>query len=630
MRDGLEATADPAVPPGGADNPAATGAAGRTATTPVALTVVIGAFVLVAVLSVLAVGVWSGYRNTADLLRQKAALVVDAAVDRLSLHLGAAEDQSVFVAGALAEGEVFNRDLDAFIPMLGGALAATPQINALYFLDPDHRLTGVERDGDGIVPIFAGLALDPDMRQILAEASTRTAPYWADLLWRDTFDALHVNLRTPVWRDGEFQGVVMALVSIPSLSLLIGDLESQFGYNAFILLDEQRVLAHPLLQFGFPGLHRWKPLPTLAELGDPVLNVMWGPTRDEAPLADLVAGLRGHTARLGKDTYVYLYTQVEGFGPRPWMVGTSLRASGLTGEIDRLYAALMVCGGLILAALMVAGWMGVSIARPARRLALAADATASFAAHKAGEGSDHPSPARPAPPPAIQPPPIAPPTDLPGSGFRELDQAVRAFNALRTRQHWLTVHAPRTLIGRLAATRRLGQPWAETRAITVLSLRLEWASSPAPDAAAALLGQTLDRIHAAVTATGGIVEQAGASGVLAWWGGLDDHPDHASRAVEAARALAPDDVKQAGTGLILALGLDSGDAVVAAVTTADRLSVTAIGTPVRTAEAIALLAAAPLAASAATVRAAGLNAVSLGLHTLDAGGAARTQLFRLD
>lgn len=624
MRDGLDATDDPATPHAGADDRSTTAAAGRTATTPVALTVVIGAFVLVAVLSVLAVGVWSGYRNTADLLHQKAALVVDAAVDRLSLYLGAAEDQSTFVASALAEGEVFNRDLDAFIPMLGGALAATPQINALYFLDRNHRLTGVERDRDGIVPVFAGLALDPDMRHILAEASGRTASYWADFLWRDTFNALHVNLRTPVWRDGTFQGVVMALVSVPSLSLLIGDLESQFGYNAFILLDEQRVLAHPLLQFGFPGLHRWKPLPTLSELGDPVLNVMWGPTRDEAPLADLVAGLRGHTARLGKDTYVYLYTQVEGFGPRPWTVGTSLRASGLTGEIDRLYAALMVCGCLMLAALIVAGWMGVSIARPARRLALAAEATTPFMAEDAVEGLAHPFPARPAPPPA----------DLPGSGFRELDHAVRAFNSLRTRQHWFTAHAPRTLVGRLAATQRLGQPWAETRAITVLSLRFGvppgLGASPAPDQAAMVVGQTLDRIHAAVTATGGIVEQAGANGVLAWWGGLNDHPDHAARAVEAARILAPDDAGRPSTGLILALGLDSGNAVVAAVPTADRLTVTAIGTPVHTAEAIALLAAAPLAASAATVRAAGLNAVSLGLHMLDAGGARRTQLFRLE
>lgn len=575
-----------------------------TATTPVALTLGIGAFVLVAVLSVLAVGVWSGYRNTADLLRQKATLVVDAAIDRLALHLGAAEEQTLFVARSIAEGEVLRGDLDAFVPMLSGALAALPQTNALYFLDTEHRLTGVERDGEGIVPVFAGLALDPDMRQILAEAATHRTPYWAEMLWRDTFNALHVNLRTPVWRDGEFQGVVMALVSVPSLSLLIGNLESEFGYNAFILLDEQRVLAHPMLQFGFPGLTRWKPVPTLGELGDPVLNIMWSERRNEAPLAGLVAGPQGHTAKLGRDTYVFLYNEVEGFGPRPWLVGTYLRATGLTDEIDRLYAALVICGALLVAAVLVSGWLGASIARPARRLAVAADSAARL--------DDLPSPARPSPPPA----------ELPGSGFRELDQAVRAFNAMRRRQHALNLHAPRHLVSCLEAAGHLGDRWADGRDVTVLAVAIPSPSAPQdPLAAAAGLGRLLEGVTEAVRASGGIVEHAGSTGVLAWWGGLEGGADHASRALLAAQDVAALDPA-------LRLGLDSGRAVVATVSTGDRLTACVIGPPAPGAAALVGLNLAPIAATHDAVRAAGLNAVSLGHHPLNGDGTTR-EVFRV-
>lgn len=591
----------------------------RTTATPVALTVGIGAFVLIAVLSVLAVGAWSAYRNTADLLHQKAALVVDAAVARLSLHLGAAEEQTIFVARALAEGEVLRGDLDAFVPMLGGALAATPQINALYFLDTEHRLTGVERDGDGdgIVPIFAGLAQDPDMRQIIAEAADRHAPYWADLLWRDTFDALHVNLRTPVWRDGRFQGVVMALVSVPSLSLLIGDLESQFGYNAYILLDEQRVLAHPLLQFGFPGLTRWKPMPTTAELGDPVLNVMWTDREDmtltafagATPLTELVAGARGHTATLGTDRYVFLYKEVPGFGPRPWLVGTYLRASGLTEEIDRLAVALAVCAGLLAAAVVVAGWIGVSIARPARRLAWAAEAAARL--------ETLPSPTLPSP--------LPPPEPVPGSRFRELDQAITAFNAMRTRQHGLNAHGPRHLVGTLEAAGRLGRTWRETREVTVLAARLPLGGGTLEATQAAL--STLSALSAIVTDGGGVLEAAGARGILAWWGGLEMDPEAPVRAplqaLEAARRMAA----LPGVGI----GLDCGEAEVAAVVAGDRLAVTVGGLVPARAEALARLSLeqglARLAATTAVVRAADLNAVSLGRHAL--GDAGEAEIFRL-
>ena len=78
-------------------------------------------------LLVIAIATWTGYRNTVDLLRQKAEIMVSSAVDQLHIHLDAAESQAHFVSQALATGWIDAADPDDLVTLLTGALAATPQ-----------------------------------------------------------------------------------------------------------------------------------------------------------------------------------------------------------------------------------------------------------------------------------------------------------------------------------------------------------------------------------------------------------------------------------------------------------------------------------------------------------------------
>ena len=126
----------------------------RRAPMSLALGVVLGGFVLTAVASVMGVGLWSGYRNTVDLLEQKADILVSAAESQTVQYLGAAENQVGFVAEMIASGETAAGPNEEFTNLLFGALAAAPQIKAILHVDGAHNLVGAERDEWGAQPLF--------------------------------------------------------------------------------------------------------------------------------------------------------------------------------------------------------------------------------------------------------------------------------------------------------------------------------------------------------------------------------------------------------------------------------------------------------------------------------------------
>ena len=76
----------------------------------VALGLGLGFFVLTAVIGVLAVGLIVGYQNTADLLQQKAELIVSSQREQTFRFLEAAEEQVKeqvdFIAGQIASEEM--------------------------------------------------------------------------------------------------------------------------------------------------------------------------------------------------------------------------------------------------------------------------------------------------------------------------------------------------------------------------------------------------------------------------------------------------------------------------------------------------------------------------------------------
>ena len=139
---------------------------------------------------------------------------------------------------------------------------------------------------------------------------------------------------------------------------------------------------------------------------------------------------------------------------------------------------------------------------------------------------------------------------------------------------------------------------------------------------------------ACIEAEGGIVDKYIGDAVMALWGAIEAQPDHAVRAVRAARAIA-DVLANDNAGrerpVRLRIGLHSGPVVVGNIGTATRMNYTVVGDTVNTAQRLEALAKellpdaeVAILMSAATVARCPLRSatVSLGRHTLRGHGAA--------
>jgi hypothetical protein len=144
--------------------------AGWEASMSVALGLGLGFFVLTAVVGVLSVGLISGYRNTADLLRQKAELLIASERDLTRTYLDAAQNQVDFITDQIVREEVAPAPSDEFTSLILGALAATPQIVTIQFIDAGGKLTGAERQDGETTPLFSSIGDDTDLKALTDKA----------------------------------------------------------------------------------------------------------------------------------------------------------------------------------------------------------------------------------------------------------------------------------------------------------------------------------------------------------------------------------------------------------------------------------------------------------------------------
>ena len=122
----------------------------------------------------------------------------------------------------------------------------------------------------------------------------------------------------------------------------------------FILFDHDKVLAHRLLidpsRF---KLTEDKPLPTIQQLGDPVLAHIWDPPI-HSPTIDRALGALGHVVEADGHRWVFVYRELRGYGPRPWLVGQYFPIEDATADLDKLMNGAIV-GAATLAVALGAG-----------------------------------------------------------------------------------------------------------------------------------------------------------------------------------------------------------------------------------------------------------------------------------
>ncbi|MCY3829608.1 MAG: cache domain-containing protein, partial [Rhodospirillaceae bacterium] len=329
----------------------------------ITLATAISLLVLVSVGSVLGVGVWLAGKNTLALMGQNANQGIANGVERLEQHLRPAEDQARFIARRIEKGEIDPGDRAAFGRLLTGALAGVRQIEAVsYFDERLVALTAARRADDNIEVYEADLSRDAQIRghrPMLAED-----PQWAAPVWRDEHKKTFFNLVHPVRLDGRPIGAMVAIVSIRELSAFVRRVGKTDPGTRFILYGRDRVLAHPTMVRGYPGLSVANPLPRLAGFRDPVLAAMWDVEERFDLLVELAQGTNGHGVQVGGEDYVFMYRRLHGYGPKPLMVGAYFRVADIAAEMRRMVVSIVVGIAALLLAIVAAVILGRRIARP--------------------------------------------------------------------------------------------------------------------------------------------------------------------------------------------------------------------------------------------------------------------------
>ena len=527
----------------------------------ITLATAISLLVLVSVGSVLGVGVWLAGKNTFALMGQNANQSIANGVDRLEQHLRPAEDQARFIARRIERGEIDPKDRAAFGHLLTGALAGVRQIEAVSFFDERLvALTAARREAENIEVHEADLSRDPQIRghrPMLAED-----PQWAAPIWRDEHQKTFFNLVHPVRLDGRPIGAVVAIVSIRELSAFVRRIGKADPGTRFILYGRDRVLAHPLMARGYPGVSVANPLPRLAGFRDSVLAAMWQQEDRFDLVTPLAQDTNGHRIWIGEEEYIFIFRRLHGFGPKPLIMGTYFNVDDVSTVWRRMTVSIAIGVAALLLAIVAAVILGRRIARPIVRFSAAAGQVRDLNIGEIG--------------------------DLPGSVFRELDQQAKSFNAMLRALRWFELYIPRKIVERLVKRGEMDDTISSAREITVMFTDIAGFSSVSEDLSApevaALVNRHFEIVAGCIEAEEGTVDKFIGDSVMAFWGAPDAQPDAAERACRAALATAEgiraENVRRRAAGeapLGIRIGIHSGSATVGNIGSPGRINYTIIG-----------------------------------------------------
>jgi class 3 adenylate cyclase len=511
----------------------------------------------------------SGRENTIALVRDRSERIIDGIVQRIQLHLDPARDQSEFLARLIRDGDLDPSDEATFMLHLRAALAGTPQVVALSVIRTDLKQLRVERQDDDVVARSIDMRSVPGLSDAFEMARSAGRPVWGELLWSARLNQPLVNVRTPLWHDDSFVGILLITVTVAELSRFLADSPVGSSEGAFILYGRDHVLAHAALAHN-PSLFKPdQPLPKVTEIGDPILGSIWDPDRDKRAAA-LVGPSESHIVNVDGAPYVFIYREISGYSDQPWLVGHHMPLKELESEVRRLEYAAWIGLAAVLAAVAGAWLVGYAIGRPILRLARATAAVRTLDL----------TAARP----------------LVGSRFRELDEAIGAYNALIASLHWFETYVPRRLVKRLMAQGERATA-LEEREVTVLFTDISDFTSLAEQLsasdAAAFLNHHFGLLAACVEAEDGTIDKFIGDSLMAFWGAPELQPDHAARACRAARAIAAAIVgdnrhrREVGMPPVrIRIGIHAGPTIVGNIGAPGRINYTLVGDVVNTAQRI--------------------------------------------
>jgi class 3 adenylate cyclase len=331
----------------------------------------LASFVALAVGITLYISSAASLRATQTLLAERAETQVDAVEHRLHMLLRAVEEQAAWLAGAFAERRIAIEDAGQSGAILFGALAPTPQVAALCILDPagDIRFwqPGRRADAKEAWCAYAGRS------GRLAGGSTPSGPGWrvAEAVGpRDPVSLLHT---TPLRRGERLLGVLVQVVPVSALSQALADARGAGKATPFVLLGEDRVLAHPALAAPEAG-EGLGALPPLDAIGDAVLARMRSPDPIDPIGMRALSRASVAVATVAGERHLIIYRRIDRYGPQSWTLGihVNTREGGQLAEMQRVLDSVLAGLAVLALAAAAAFLAGRRVSGPVRLLANAA------------------------------------------------------------------------------------------------------------------------------------------------------------------------------------------------------------------------------------------------------------------
>ena len=280
----------------------------------------LGALVALAVGVSLYLGLSSATENTGRLMAQRSESLVDGLEQRIASQLQPVVRQARWAVEQIERGNVKLEDTRALNQFILGALGAVPQVEGIAITDP--RALNRRWSASSIEPLVENWSGRPRVAEWIEAGATLTGPTWQAPFWTSTLGTTILLLDTPIRIEETFAGLFSQAVTISDLSRHIALVGAETGVIPFILHGRDHVLAHPLLISWAPSItDQDQPLVTVEALGDPVLERIWSPDHSELYLLGGLTDASASGVTVGGDYYVFLYRDIDRYGPEPWTIG---------------------------------------------------------------------------------------------------------------------------------------------------------------------------------------------------------------------------------------------------------------------------------------------------------------------
>ena len=351
-------------------------------------------------------------------------------------------------------------------------------------------------------------------------------------------------------RDGKPNAVSVSLFAV-DLSNAIANASDMSRERAFVLANRDMVIAHSHWANSAPA----GPV-LLVEADDLDLRHIWlhSPEYRKLPMDNthIDRGVKGRKvftwAEIARPTItlqVGFYAQAKIFG------------AVFSENRTMVYASL----GIVALSLAIGAFISIMIGRPIEQLALTARRMENLSLDEM--------------------------PDLDKSMMKELDEAnsaiLSAFRALAA----FSKFVPRDVVRQVMNGTAIGADRTELRNMTIMFTDLAGfttlATQKSPQETATLLNDHFELVTTIVDQQGGTVDKFLGDGVMAFWGAPVTQPDHAERALAAARAILTAFEETADESMRLRIGICTGDVLVGISGSKVRMNYTVIGDTVNVA-----------------------------------------------